>query len=252
MRYAGLFEAIRVRASGYAFRKAHEQFFMRYRAILPKKDRQILLNSKDDLEKCSAILKELKEDVGDDLQVGKTKVFFRPNGLQVLERARDNSMLHFAIILQSIARGIIARARSRRLKEVHRKCKIAIESDKVEQVEEAIQYAQALGVEILILRTAEDLLNFLKQEARIVKQIQDAVESKELDKLIGAIDQANKFGLTNRSKKTDFVKKLLEDAQTCKFSLERIREVKKLLRQAMTEDNVKLLEVFFSKICLIQ
>lgn len=88
MRYAGLFEAIRVRASGYSYRKTHDQFYRRYRLLLSLQKRTDALKASNKI-RCTMILEDVKEFDHQDVQVGKMKVFFRSSVLNILERKRE-------------------------------------------------------------------------------------------------------------------------------------------------------------------
>jgi myosin heavy subunit len=94
MQYAGLFEAIGVRATGYPIRLTHNKFVEQYSICVPPSERKILPPSHDGAAR--AILKKLaskpiqgsalKEE---DFPVGKSKVFMKVAGHNLLHKHRE-------------------------------------------------------------------------------------------------------------------------------------------------------------------
>ena len=125
LKYSGLFEAIRIRKSGYAVRMTIDQFIKRYHICtthLPKETRS------KPLEHCTAMIKylatKLKYDnaAGAPRQwfVGTTRVFLRSTQFRVLlEGLRDTHASVVAIPMQKLARGFIARRRFLKLAAPH-------------------------------------------------------------------------------------------------------------------------------------
>jgi len=117
LKYAGLFEAIRVRASGYAYRKPHSSFYARYRVLLSKANRAKQDAVKNAKLQAQSILDEVKDIIKiDNIQIGKTKVFYRNEAMLELEELRSQKMLRFCVLLQALIRKLLAKKRAKKLK----------------------------------------------------------------------------------------------------------------------------------------
>jgi hypothetical protein len=115
LRYAGLFEAIRIRKSGFAFRSPHRHFADVFQIIhedLPLARKKALVNNQ---QACQMILEEVtrlgKMDPKDWF-VGKTKVFIKTGEQKlVLERIKGERMIDYVIIGQAVIRSFLVRCR---------------------------------------------------------------------------------------------------------------------------------------------
>jgi myosin heavy subunit len=233
MKYAGLFEAIRVRAQGFSYRKPHEQFFNRYKIILTKDQRKRGHEMKDGTKKCKMILDDMKELEHKDIQIGKTKVFFRSNVLNQLETARERGLMQFTVMMQSVARGIIAKKIYRRMKEVLDKVRKTLNSDDVKQMEETLAYAKKQNVQLFILKQLEEAYLHAKEEERVCKLLEEAIGLKQLEYLDGAISQADNLGLRKEPSK-----KLLAEAVQVKTHLIAVEKCRKALKSAVLAEDI--------------
>lgn len=147
LKYSGLFEAIRIRKSGYEVRLTHEQFITRYKhcltsAIPPSINKKTMVKEYCEyiLEKLSLFIKEdpyfverrrtlekaslaLQKRAGGtaaasapaakslaESVVGKTRVFFRRQLLKILfDEYRDTCAENVVLPIQRIIRGFLAR-----------------------------------------------------------------------------------------------------------------------------------------------
>jgi myosin heavy subunit len=133
LKYSGLFEAIRIRKSGYAVRMPHDAFVKRYKHVcltIPGDVRQDLVRYSQ------ALLEEMEREVNyaeiaaqasgasgkkvteaeirKDKQwvVGKTRVFMRTAAYKLqLEKIREAKASNCSVPLQKIVRGFIMRSR---------------------------------------------------------------------------------------------------------------------------------------------
>lgn len=115
LRYAGLFEAIRIRQSGYAYRVTHGTFVRHFITLVDGMYVKILTNQVTHAEAATSILEDctrqglIKSDVW---HVGKSKVFIKTNEDRVhLERQRIKRAEGKAILLQAFVRGYMVRCR---------------------------------------------------------------------------------------------------------------------------------------------
>ena len=132
LRYAGLFEAIRIRKSGYSYRMGIENFSKIYRVLA--KNTVILtpghseaIYVKDDRsysEICSSILSEMVNNKSglskEDYFVGKTKVFMKETKHRnILERMKIEKVKKYIVLLQCFVRGFLSKLKLFHLKYAH-------------------------------------------------------------------------------------------------------------------------------------
>uniref|UniRef100_A0A803YSN9 Myosin VIIB n=1 Tax=Meleagris gallopavo TaxID=9103 RepID=A0A803YSN9_MELGA len=81
LRYSGMMETIRIRKAGYPVRYTFEEFFERYRVLLP---RSALEPVKNDARQCCIRISEAVLGKDESWQAGKTKIFLKVNNLLLL------------------------------------------------------------------------------------------------------------------------------------------------------------------------
>lgn len=110
LQYSGVLEAIQIRKNGYPTRRSLMEFRRSYWMMsgLSQQD----LRELSDSEKCHAVVDRLKsmDAVYNELLVGKTMVFFRPEVLQALELERLKRGRKAVLFGQSKARMLLAKA----------------------------------------------------------------------------------------------------------------------------------------------
>ena len=120
LKYAGLFEAIRIRQSGFAYRIPHMLFARRYALLVPK-----LLHAldQDEIEGQEAAKKVLVASTSEDglkdenWAIGHTKVFLKGNyERSILEKMRGIIAKKYVLRIQRIVRGYVQRCKFWRLK----------------------------------------------------------------------------------------------------------------------------------------
>ncbi|KAM9614023.1 unconventional myosin-VIIb [Morphnus guianensis] len=121
LRYSGMMETIQIRKAGYPIRYSFEEFFERYRVLLPWSLQEQLKN--DARQSCICISEEV---LGKDesWQAGKTKIFLKDHHDTLLELQRQNTLTDKVLLIQKVMRGL--RDRKRFLKQ--RKSAVAIQS----------------------------------------------------------------------------------------------------------------------------
>ncbi|PKK20799.1 myosin VIIB [Columba livia] len=121
LRYSGMMETIQIRKSGYPIRYTFEEFFERYRVLLPWSLREQLKN--DARQSCISI-SEAVLGKDESWQAGKTKIFLKDHHDTVLELQRQNILTDKVLLIQKVMRGL--KDRKQFLKQ--RKSAIAIQS----------------------------------------------------------------------------------------------------------------------------
>jgi myosin heavy subunit len=128
--YAGVFEAVQIRKSGYPFRCVHvyilssatasppalhsllhRRFVARYRPLTRKEHGWIQLNAnpRDDKAMCRAILACVNQDFS-KVQIGNTMVLYRAEEHRILELLRNLSLERVLPVAQRAARRKIGRS----------------------------------------------------------------------------------------------------------------------------------------------
>ena len=120
LRYAGLFEAIRIRQSGFAFRVSHQVFAQTYYTLVDGLQKK-LQNGEVNFKEASTIILENASTCGYLAKhlwiVGSTRVFIKTNQDRIeLERQRSLRVEVYSIRIQKVGRGFLARARIHRAK----------------------------------------------------------------------------------------------------------------------------------------
>ncbi|NXM91478.1 MYO7A protein, partial [Oenanthe oenanthe] len=121
LRYSGMLETIQIRKAGYPIRYSFEEFFERYRFLLPWSLRQKL---KNDIRQSCISISEAVLGKDESWQVGKTKIFLKDYHDTVLELQRQNILTDKVLLIQKVMRGL--KDRSQFLKQ--RKSAVAIQS----------------------------------------------------------------------------------------------------------------------------
>eukprot|EP00794_Sanderia_malayensis_P004645 gene4645-5253_t len=112
LRACGVLETIRISAAGYPSRWTYEEFYDRYRMIIPSElvDR---VNYKDT---CRYILEKYIQDP-DKFQLGLTKIFFRAGQVAYLEKMRADTLKKSCVIIQKCVRGWLWRTKYQTMKK---------------------------------------------------------------------------------------------------------------------------------------
>ncbi|GAB0193427.1 unconventional myosin-VIIb [Grus japonensis] len=121
LRYSGMMETIHIRKAGYPIRYSFEEFFERYRVLLPWSLREQLKN--DARQSCISI-SEAVLGKDESWQAGKTKIFLKDHHDTVLELERQNILTDKVLLIQKVMRGL--KDRKRFLKQ--RKSAVVIQS----------------------------------------------------------------------------------------------------------------------------
>mmetsp|Transcript_4274 Transcript_4274/g.7882 ORF Transcript_4274/g.7882 Transcript_4274/m.7882 type:complete len:1324 (-) Transcript_4274:156-4127(-) len=139
--YAGVFEAVQIRKTGYPFRLTHGRFASRYRPLLKTKDARISLIGKDDdmLSVCRAILSSVPQDFS-QVAVGLTMILYRAEEHRILELLRNLCMDRIMPVAQRQVRHYIGYSYRQCLIRVRNICREALEDgNDVDLFDEAIE-----------------------------------------------------------------------------------------------------------------
>jgi myosin heavy subunit len=190
---ARLFEAVRIRATGFPYRKLHHQFYRNYKVCLPQKLRIFHEkdSSLDEIQLNSAILKHLSDVIDtNDIRIGKTKVFYKATQLAVLEQARNDAIIHTVVHIQANARRYLAKKRLKELRELQNVCTRALRSRNIKALHDAIKALKEKSIELSIEKQVKELIQFLDFQKKLAQQLEVAIKEKNIDKLQGSLIQA--------------------------------------------------------------
>ncbi|XP_010714917.1 unconventional myosin-VIIb [Meleagris gallopavo] len=102
LRYSGMMETIRIRKAGYPVRYTFEEFFERYRVLLP---RSALEPVKNDARQCCIRISEAVLGKDESWQAGKTKIFLKDYHDTILELERQKILTDKVLLIQKVMRG---------------------------------------------------------------------------------------------------------------------------------------------------
>ncbi len=184
LRYSGLVEVCRIRKLGFPVRREFEEFFKRYKCVdltVKSLDEQLAsLQSK-------GILKQ------GEWAKGNTRVFLRTGQSTELEVYREIQLTAVAIRVQSSIRRCLTWWHFKRMMKIVKSVHAAIEAREEEVLHSALEACAELpwdGSHMAVVKEAKALLNKVKEENRVLKLLEAAIESKDLSTLKNAMAEA--------------------------------------------------------------
>lgn len=190
LRYAGLFEAIRIRKSGFAYRATFRVFANSYQILVDGMTKKRKTNVLSDQDCCKLILEQTTVEKHLDQTcwfVGSSKVFLKTNAHRtILERLKVTRVTVYALRLQASCRAFVARMKANRIRyaALKEKARADSERDKANRAAKVIQKYIRRKLVILMMRSMHSLIELRKVLAR-----------KEVSKVkacLEKIDQQNK------------------------------------------------------------
>lgn len=190
LRYSGLFEAIRIRKAGFSHRKEHDRFAATYNPLLPKEAR-LASRALPAEDKCQLVIDHLKESIDvRDIQIGKTKVFYRGKVPNQLDMAVEHALGGIVLLLQSVVRGFLQRLKFKVILQVVDKIKDAIKQRSLSAIEQVLALCDSKNVENHMVDRAEKLYRRLQDEKRIGQQFDKALTQNAADGIDFAVLEA--------------------------------------------------------------
>ena len=250
MQYAGLFEAIAIRKSGFPDRIDCSIFVQRYSICLPNQDLIEMRKQPDDKAKAILILDVLKDDLDQaSLQIGLTKVFMRSSQRQKLGQCRDRALTIHALKLQRFYRQAMAMKYLRLRKGLHAEATVLI-GERCEVKMAAFLDAQS--VEMFIFKIMGKMMEFIQKESQLTKDLQEAAENEDLAVLEGALSGCKALDDTyclelDKHGHKDSYKSALEAAKSKRSNMMEKAEALKELSEAILQEELKELEDALAK-----
>lgn len=122
---SGVFEAVRIRQSGFSHRILFEDFVKQFAVIRPKKTKgsSPLADAQTLIDYLPRALQCVGDFVPEDVVLGKTKVFLRSQLVTFLQKAKDLATLDRVLRIQADARGYLVRKKTKEAQIVHKTAK---------------------------------------------------------------------------------------------------------------------------------
>lgn len=193
LRYAGLFEAIKIRRSGYAYRSTITQFAFEYQHIVSGLLSKRQSKKITDLESCQLIFNQVMkveklilEDCG---VIGKTKVFLKTNQERsILDRLKAERIVLFVYRIQSVIRGGLTRFKLNAAKRALQKEMQKIEKELQAKIHSVVVVQKFMRGYIArrMMRDISDLFllrrYLLERDVKNVENILDIIQRKIFSK----------------------------------------------------------------------
>jgi hypothetical protein len=197
--YAGVFEAVQIRKTGYPFRLAHSRFASRYRYLMKKKYGTITLPEGQEMKQaCAAILGSVTEDLS-RVQIGRTMVLYRAEEHRLLELLRNLFLDRIYSIVQRHVRRYIGKKFLKAFKRVKSICQRALSQNNgmdpnllgnaIQMGDEAISYYR-----VIYNYEPYHLVTCRHRKAHIEERVKLTVEFRRLRSL-NPLDHFEEFGL---------------------------------------------------------
>ena len=247
MSYAGLFEAIKVRKSGFSYRKAYPDFLKEYRILCSAQDLQTMQSKGGDKERVGWMLGSMLGSKLDkaEWQLGKTKMFMRNGQRLLLSQLKDEALTVKTVILQSAFRGTLARRRVKRIREFSAECVRVMSADDLraskEQLKALMDTAQKKQFTLFILKQIKQTLDYIGEEERTVALLKQALTPPPSLPLLQSAIESCAALTTKRPTHLSPLPSLATDQATAAALVKRLEEVeakKRALRAALVEEDM--------------
>jgi hypothetical protein len=186
--YAGVFEAVAIRKTGYPFRLPHRRFASRYRCLAYKETGWMKITSthaSDHKGMCIALMGCVHQDFT-KVQIGATMVLYRAEEHRVLELLRNLCLERVMPVIQRMARKKLGRKFRRYMLHAKEICRMALAQGAsgdaaslrrtIAQAEEATAPVRAcFAWEPYQMRHCRDLLFALEERAALYGVLQGLV-----------------------------------------------------------------------------
>lgn len=242
MKYAGLFEAIRIRKSGFPVRNGAEEFAKKFTICLSSSEIKMVNSENLIPAKCKLIIEMLKEHLNlNEIQMGQTKVFMRNSQRNVLCKLRENALTKIVLKLQALARGMSSRTKFSVMKTLHASSSSAMASRSITELSEVLGKSYELRIELLILKSVSKLKEFLEREKRITEMLLRAVSADSLDICEAGIAEAASIDSDYPEERENHVEEFREAilaVNSRKEFLVRLQNARTLLKDAVVAEKI--------------
>ncbi|KAL6056612.1 myosin-5 isoform X3, variant 2 [Balamuthia mandrillaris] len=237
LRYAGVFEAVRIRQTGFPFRYTHEKFLERYGFM--KKD---VIKGVPPKKACEALLKNLKGNLA-ATQIGKTRVLYRAPEQRQLELLRNIEVEKITILLQASARGMNARQLMHRMSQAKPILSNAIQARTLQALTAALDQTKDIDFPMRLIAQAKQLKHVIEREIAITQQLQQLLNGGQDPEVI--YDRL--LACCTESEEINFSTPLVQQAKQVVTEVKNRRECIAALKAGTEESDRKKLEAAISR-----
>ena len=166
LRYAGVFEAVKIRQQGYPFRWTHQVFFQRYRCTGGPEFSGTIPRDQDWMSLCKQLLNTLQEDhpVLTQCKFGRTMVLYRATPHRKLERLRERRRSWACRLIQRCTRGLFGRQLARTTFAKREAVREAMRTRQLEALKVAVEAAERHSFVVHDVKAARVFLDRLLEE----------------------------------------------------------------------------------------
>jgi hypothetical protein len=230
MKQTGLFEAVKIRASGFAFRMSLVDFVHQFSSCFPLDVKRSIL-AMNPRDSCSYILQNIskKNDLS-GIVVGKTKVFMQASHRVLLYQLKEEALYTQIVKIQKVVRRFLARRRYKELKKVLRKLDDVLSSGSYAEIEEILLYIDDMPMGTLVPTSMIEKLNsrkkLLRQEQILTESLSKAISTRDLGELEKLIEDFKKHKYLDSSKNAA-LKAMLKEGEKLAGDLRNEEDLKK-------------------------
>eukprot|EP00434_Breviolum_minutum_P009786 symbB.v1.2.008618.t1/scaffold516.1/size216213/4 len=186
MLYSGIFEAVRIRQSGFPMRLLHAEFLERYGRLMPKEQWPQLVGPRqvEQPEKVKLLVAALRDQLTIDLEdkgliLGNTKVLGKALTMSLLEDLRHKTLL----------------AQKQEQEAAREELERAIKARNPEVLLNALVQGEFFQLDQAILDEGKEALEHEEKRMKIINGLHEAINLREVPRLRVVIKEAEQFGL---------------------------------------------------------
>jgi len=186
MLYSGIFEAVRIRQSGFPMRLLHAEFLERYGRLMPKEQWPQLVGPRqvEQPEKVKLLVAALRDQLTIDLEdkgliLGNTKVLGKALTMSLLEDLRHKTLL----------------AQKQEQEAAREELERAIKGRNPEVLLNALVQGEFFQLDQAILDEGKEALEHEEKRMKIINALHEAINLREVPRLRAVIKEAEQFGL---------------------------------------------------------
>ena len=258
--YAGLFEAIKVRKSGFSYRKVYSDMLKEYRVLCSAAELASMARLASDRARVEQLLNGVlkgKVDSG-EWQSGKTRVFMRNGQRLVLAALKDEAVAVKVLILQSGFRGCLARRRVKRLREFNTECVQVMGGGELrrdkDRLKSLIDTAHKRQYQLFVVKQMRVAMDYMDAEDRTAKLLNEALTPPPSLPLLKSAIEA--YGALS-GKVPSYLKVLpvlgqqKGEAERLIVRIEEVDTRKKRLRDAMVAEDVAVMRQIIGELAAL-
>ena len=232
LRYAGVFEAVKIRQQGFPFRYTHEDFVKRYGFMRPEVVAKHKQNYKSACKDLIAALKGKFEAA----QIGNTRVLYRAFEHRQFELLRNLAVEKQSIIMQAYMRRWATQRKAQVLFKLKPVLQQAINSRNLEQIKAAIAQYKNVDWDIKEVIDARRLRDVIELEIDITNRLNNFVNQNHEQ----VYDQMKKA--TEEAAEINFSSDLVKKCTDIVYNITERRDCRKLLQAATSDADRSVLE----------